>query len=370
LSPISPTSAPAPGGIPVPGNIPAPGSTPATGTAATGPGSTLATGAVATQGAEAAPRQVVTVDLGGTHVRAAVVGADGRVSHRLRRNTPTGAPRPDVLPEMIAELSAGHEVLGAVVGVPGIVDHDAEALVRAPNLPSEWIPWLNGPWLTRAAGVPVSLANDADLAAVGEANFGAGRAHRDVVFVTISTGVGAGVVVNRSLVKGQHSGGEIGHTIIDREAARVGLPCTVEQLGAGPAIARAAAAKGLAERDEALTALVRAGHPVAGEVWNRAIEAVAIGVVNMAWLVAPQVVVIGGGVGNNSDIVLPVIAAALRRHGPSVGGEIAVVAAQLGDDAGLSGGAAWFSAIGHPLSREASDAPCSPSATTTGPGAG
>jgi glucokinase len=282
-------------------------------------------------------------------VRAAIVAEDGTVLRRIRRNTPVEAPRPDVLPQMIDEIAAGIAIDGAVVGVPGIVDHDADTLVRAPNLPPSWIAWLTGAWLSRGAGIPVSLANDADLAAVGEASFGAGRGYRDVVYVTISTGVGAGVVVDRSLVRSRHSGGEVGHTIIDFRAALAGGPCTVEELGAGPAIARAAADAGLTERDAALAALVRAGHPAATRVWNQAIEAVAIGVVNMAWLLAPQVVVIGGGVGNNSDIVLPVVSDLLNRHGPAVAGEIAVVGAALGDDAGLIGGAGWFSAVGRPL---------------------
>ncbi len=298
---------------------------------------------------------MVAVDLGGTHVRAAAVSADGTVARRIRRPTPSEAERPEVLPEMIAEVADGVPVTGAVVGVPGIVDHDAEALVRAPNLPPGWIPWLTGEWLSRSAGLPVSLGNDADLAAVGEASFGAGRGFRDVVYVTVSTGVGAGVVVNRTLLRGQHSGGEVGHTIIDWEAARAGRPCTVETLGAGPAIARAAAAAGIAERDGALADLVRAGHPAATEVWTRAIEAVGIGVVNLAWLLAPQVVVIGGGVGNNSDLVLPIVDRALRRYGPAVAGEIAVVAAELGDDAGIIGGAAWFAAIGHPAAATGPD---------------
>ncbi len=292
---------------------------------------------------------VATVDLGGTHVRAAVVDAGGTVVRRIRRSTPADAPRPDILPELLTGIAAGEALAGAVVGVPGIVDHDADALVRAPNLPPAWTPWLTGAWLSQQAGLPVTLGNDADLAAVGEASFGAGRNHRDVVYVTISTGVGAGVVVNRSLVRGQHSGGEIGHTVIDRQAAREGRPCTVETLGAGPAIARAAAEAGLAERDDALAALVRAGHPTATGVWDRAMEAVGIGVANLAWLLAPQVVVIGGGVGRNTDIVLPRIAAVLERLGPVVPGGIEVRGAELGDDAGLIGAAAWFTAVGHPL---------------------
>lgn len=291
-------------------------------------------------------RNTAAIDLGGTHVRAALVSTDGTVHQRVRCRTPLGRARPDLLPELITDLKASAAVDRVVVGVPGVVDHEAEVLLRAPNLPLDWIPWLTGDRLSEQMGIPVSLANDADLAAVGEAAFGAGRGHRDVVYVTISTGVGAGVVVAGSLVRGTHSGGEIGHTIIDVDAARAGRPCTVEELGAGPAIAKAAAEAGLVERDAELADLVRAGHPAASALWNNAIEAVAAGVVNMAWLLAPQVVVIGGGVGANRDIVFPIISRFLASHGPAVDEPIDVVAAALGDDAGLVGAAAWFEAVG------------------------
>ncbi len=290
--------------------------------------------------------RTVAIDLGGTHVRAAVVDPDGTVERRVRGATPIGDPRPDVLPRLVAEVAAGVAVERAVVGIPGIIDHDDETLVHAPNLPSAWTPFLTGDWLERATGVPVSLANDADLAAVGEATFGAGRQHHDVVYVTISTGVGGGMVVGDRLVRGIHSGGEIGHTVIDIEAARAGRPATVEELGSGPAIAAAAAAAGITERDDALADLVRAGHPVATALWRRAIEVVGFGVVNLAWLITPQIVVVGGGVGNNSDLVLPIIDEVLARWGPAIDEPIEVAAAALGDDVALAGAAAWFAAIG------------------------
>jgi glucokinase len=279
-----------------------------------------------------------------------MVAADGTILRRIQRPTPVGEPRPDILPHMVHEIgvSAGDPAERVVVGIPGIIDHDAEALVKAPNLPDDWQPWLTGDWLADEIGMPVSLANDADLAAVGESAFGAGRHHRDVVYVTISTGVGAGLVVDGMLVRGRHSGGEIGHTVIDRVAAREGRPATVEELGAGPAIAQAAADRGLSERDAELAQLVRDGHPDAVALWRDAIEAVAVGVVNTAWLVTPQVVVIGGGVGRNHDLVAPIIRRLLADHGPRLDEPIDVVPAALGDDAGLAGAAAWFRAIGRP----------------------
>jgi glucokinase len=292
----------------------------------------------------------VAVDLGGTHVRAALVASDGVVIDRIRRVTPAGDPVPEVIPAMVAEVARRRgdreAPRRAVVGMPGVIDHEAERLLHAPNLPPGWLAHLTEDWLAERIGLPVSLANDADLAAVGESSFGAGRGHRDVVFVTISTGVGAGLVVDDRLVRGAHSGGELGHTVIDRVAAAEGRPCTVEDLGSGTAIARMAAEAGLVERDAELADLVRAGHGPATGIWGSAMDAVGIGLANLAWIVSPDIVVVGGGVGMNGDLVLPVIRDRIRRYGPVALPEIEVANAALGDDAALAGAAAWWEAVG------------------------
>jgi glucokinase len=130
------------------------------------------------------------------------------------------------------------------------------------------------------------LANDADLAALGEVSFGAGRPYDDVVYVTLSTGVGAGVVLGGRLVHSRRSLAEVGH-----------------------------------------------------------IEAAAIGVTNLAHLYFPQVVVVGGGLGRVGRPLLDPIAAHVRGHGPA-GLPVEVVAAALGDDAGLAGAAGWRAMAG------------------------
>ncbi|MGH1489662.1 MAG: ROK family protein [Acidimicrobiales bacterium] len=292
----------------------------------------------------------VAVDLGGTHIRAALVAEDGSVLQIERCQTPVDDPTPAVIPDLVkAVIGRSHDAPApdkAVVGVAGVVDHEAERLIAAPNLPQQWISNLSEEWLSAAIGLPVSMANDADLAAVGESGFGAGRASRDVVYITISTGVGAGLVVADKLVRGTLSGGEIGHCIIDRVAASNGQPCTVEELGSGTAIERDAAAAGIPERGAALAELVRSGSQPALDIWTAAIEAVGLGIANLAWIVAPQVVVIGGGVGMNHDLVLPIVERQLLEHGPDTAGAISVVTAKLGDSAALAGAAAWWSAVG------------------------
>lgn len=292
----------------------------------------------------------VAVDLGGTHVRAALVDDAGTVIGRVRRETPADAPTPEVVVELIAEVTGGcgpaERPARAVIGLPGLVDHEADRLFHAPNLPPTWTEHLSRTWLSARTGLEVALANDADLAAVGESSFGAGRGHRDVVYVTISTGVGAGLVVDDRLVRGALSGGELGHTVIDRTAAAAGQPCTVEDLGSGTAIARLAAEAGLRERGPALADLVRSGDPTATAIWTSAIEAVAIGLANLAWIVTPGIVVVGGGVGMNGDLVLPIVQAGLERYGPAEVPPIAVANAALGDDAALAGAARWWKALG------------------------
>lgn len=295
----------------------------------------------------------VAVDLGGTHMRAAIVDDAGTVLTRLRRPTPGDDPTPEALIRLVADLVGqggdGLVPVGAVVGVPGLIDHERERLVHAPNLPAGWVPHLNGGWLEERIGLPVSLANDADLAAVGESSFGAGRNHRDVVYVTISTGVGAGLVVADRLVRGAYSGGELGHTIIDHEAAIAGRPATVEELGAGPALVRRARRAGVEATGPELAELVRSGHDVAAAIWREAIGAVGVGIANLAWIVAPDIVVIGGGVGLNGDLVLPIIGEQLRRFGPVSVPEIEVANAELGDDVALAGASRWWQAVGREI---------------------
>lgn len=290
----------------------------------------------------------IAIDLGGTHVRAAVVDAKGVVTRRVRSATPHHEPTPAFIADLVAKVAAGAPIRRAVVGVPGVIDYDAELLIAAPNLPSAWVPMLSDQWLTERTGLEIALANDADLAAVGESNYGAGVEARDVVYVTISTGVGAGIVLGHRLMRGRYSSGEIGHSVIDRHRMACGEDGTVEYLGSGTAMARTAKAAGLDVSGAELAELVAGGDPTAVEVWNEAIEAVAVGVVNLCWIVAPQMVVIGGGVGMNADLVLPIIRRRVAEFGPTIE-PIQIVAAKLGDDAALCGAAAWWKAIGRDL---------------------
>jgi glucokinase len=286
---------------------------------------------------------VLAVDLGGTSMRVSRTSPDGEVLERREEPTSDDATR---LIELMREVAKGGPVAHAVVGVPGRVDYGLGRLEYAPNVPAVWVDAMDEGKLSADLGLPVSLANDADLAAVGESWFGAGRDFADMAYMTVSTGIGAGVVVGGLLLHGRRSMAEVGHTVVDGEALAEGRPATVEELGSGTALDRLAKEAGLDVAGKDLVNQVRAGDDRAAKVLTRVVTAAAIGAVNLAHLFTPEVLVIGGGLGLNGDLVLDPIRNLLETRGPrGLPMPIAVVNAALGDDAGLAGAGAWHRAF-------------------------
>lgn len=285
----------------------------------------------------------LAVDLGGTRMRAAIVTEDGELIHRRAEPTPQDdVTCPDALMALVGGVLADANVGQAVIGVPGRVEYRSGRLEHAPNLPPHWPEALDERQLADRLGVAVSLANDADLAAVGEAYFGAGRGHADVVYLTVSTGIGAGVVLDRRLVGGTRSLAEVGHTVIDHAAGLRGEPASFEELGSGTALERRAAHAALPADGARIVALVRDGDPAATRIWDEIVSVCATGVINLAYLFSPSAIVLGGGVGRNGDLLIPPIREALDRRGPpELPTPIEVLIASLGDDAGLVGAAGW-----------------------------
>ena len=294
-------------------------------------------------------RPVLAADVGGTQMRAALVGEGGDVLLRRSSATPENADVPAALIELIRDVGAesGHGTVShAVVGLPGGVDYEHGRLMWAPHLPQGWPDRLSRDELTAQLGIPAHIANDADLAAVGEAAFGAGRGTADVAYLTISTGIGAGVVLGGRLLRGARSLAEVGHTVIDWHAWRERLPCTLEELGSGSGVARMAAEAGLtAGNAREVAAAAADGDATAIAIWQSAITACAAGVSNLVMSFYPSVVVIGGGLGRREEFFGPLREAVLGRpeHHPT---DLTVVPAALGDDAGLAGAAGWVAATG------------------------
>ncbi|MEZ4502381.1 MAG: ROK family protein [Dehalococcoidia bacterium] len=274
---------------------------------------------------------VLVADLGGTQTRAAVIDREGTLHSRVAHPSSEGDPSTLTSTMREAREEAGLDVSGAVVGVPGPVSYIEGRSLRLPNLP-QWEGHVAAQAIADDLGLAVLLANDADLAALGEHRFGAGRDTLDMVYVTISTGVGAGVVLNGRLLHGQRSVAEIGHTLIDFEGGR-----TVEELGSGTAL------EGLTGLDGAeVTRRAQAGDADALAAFARVTSAFAAGVLNLVMLYMPQRVVIGGGVSQAGTLVLDPVRALLEERGPSMAIVPEVVRASGGDDVGLLGGLALW----------------------------
>ena len=293
-------------------------------------------------------RPVLAADVGGTQMRAALVDAGGNVLLRRSAPTPAEAHVPGALTDLLRAVAAEDEhgvASHAVVGLPGAVDYDAGRLLWAPHLPESWPYQLSRAALTQQLGMDVHVANDADLAAVGEAFFGAGAGATDVAYLTISTGIGAGVVHGRRLLHGRRSLAEVGHTVIDWRAWAEGRPSTLEELGSGSGVARLAFEHNMGTVSAREVARAAAeGNATARAVWQGAIAACASGVANLVMAFYPSTVVIGGGMGRREDLFHPVRDLVLRRaqHFPS---DLAIVASTLDDDAALAGAAAWVDAV-------------------------
>lgn len=291
---------------------------------------------------------VLAVDLGATHTRVAVVGPRADILDRVEEHTRHRATYPNALFALISEMRSRHDVDRAVIGLPGRVDYRRGRLEYAPNLPSTWAADLTVERLGQVTGVVTAVANDADLAAAGEAHFGAGRDYKDVAFMIVSTGIGAGALLGGRVVAGGRSLAEIGHIVIDRKAFREGEAASVEELGAGPALAAAAASVGLRERARPLVGRAESGDLTIASAWREVTEAVALGAVALAHMFCPEVIVIGGGLGAGSQGMRAAVQLALASRGPQeLEPPIQVVPALLGADAGLLGAAAWQRAAPH-----------------------
>jgi glucokinase len=275
---------------------------------------------------------VLACDLGGTHLRVAALEAGGSVFFRREILTPKDDPTALARTMRFVLDNAGRTIVGAVVGVPGPVDYSRGRVIDLPNLPG-WEDSISAAGLSQELDKEVLLANDADLAALGEHRFGAGRGYDDMVYVTSSTGVGAGVIIGGRLLHGRFSLAEVGHTIIDLTTGN-----TVESLGSGTALARLSGENPATVADRA-----KHGDLEALRQFSKVADAFAVGVFNLVHCFSPQLVVIGGGMSQAGELLLGPVREVLARCGPNCpASHPKVVRAEGGDDVGLLGGLAYW----------------------------
>jgi N-acetylmannosamine-6-phosphate 2-epimerase / N-acetylmannosamine kinase len=285
----------------------------------------------------AAPLRLA-LDLGGTKTSAALVSGDRVLERRV---APTPAQQG---PEAVVEAAAGllapwlDRADAVLVAATGHVRGGTVSAINRATMPG-WDEFPLAAALEARCGRPVRLVNDAHAAAWGEARFGAGRGVPDFAFVTVSTGVGGGLVAGGRLLLGAR--GLAGHLGFWRGAEPAGdgagLDAVLENAASGSAIARAGSeALGQALSTREVFAAADAGDAWAEAVVEAAVGRLAAALIDLRWLVDPARVAIGGSVGLSPGY-LARLRAALAWREPD--GPLPVVAAELGGDAGLLGAA-------------------------------
>jgi len=293
-------------------------------------------------------RLVFAVDLGGTHLRVALVDDHGRILQHLKQETPRGDSPEEILDALASAARAwdceSKPVVAASIMVPGAVDSDKAVVVQAPNLPS-LINFQLKAELQRRLGWPVFLENDANAAAVGEMWLGAARGCTDVVSVTLGTGVGGGVILKGRLWRGSHgSAGEIGHTTVDPFS---GLKCKcgntgcLELFASATVIVRMARELGMKESSaEEVYDAGRKGDKQALTVFTRFGMYLGIGLANLINLIDPQVIVITGGAVNGGDLFATEMYRQVEERAfRATAQQVRIARSECGDNAGLLGAA-------------------------------
>ncbi len=311
----------------------------------------------------------VGIDVGGTNIVAALVAADGQIAEQWTRAT--GAARGpeavmDDMAEMVDELRgrlkiAVDDIIGLGIGTPGPLSHRDGVIHRSANLPGWKDVHIRRGMLERT-GLPTILDNDANIAAFGEYWAGAGKQARDVVAMTLGTGLGMGVITNGEILRGHfENAGEFGHTIVEMGGRE--CPCgqrgCLEQYCSPGNIAKyaleriqqgeASSLSDLVGKGEALTSrdivdAAQAGDAFALEVWDEACRYLGVACVNIQHCFNPQILVLAGGMTKAGDYLLSRVTHHHKHHCWNLmddAPEIRISA--LGNDAGVIGaaGLAW-----------------------------
>jgi len=319
-------------------------------------------------GADSLKHGVLAIDLGGTKIIAAIISEDGKIVAEERHLTLADEGQTSVIERLFSAIDhlldlknlEPSQLSGISIAAAGGIDINRGLVTSSPHLPG----WHNVPlrdMVRERYKVSTFLLNDASAAALGEHRFGAGRGVKDLILLTIGTGIGGGIIIDGRLYHGPSgSAGEMGHMTIDVN----GLKCTcgnigcLETLVSGPVIAEEAR-KRLAQGEksailemmaggiedvtaEEIGAAARSGDSLALDIVTKAATYLGVGLVNLVNIFNPQMIIIGGGVGKLGELLLDPARRIVQERAFRVSAEVVrIVPAELGDEAGVCGAAAF-----------------------------
>jgi glucokinase len=291
--------------------------------------------------------QVIGVDLGGTNIKLGRYTREGNCLASLKIKTPQPSSPDAVIAKIaiaIQELDPDKTAIALGIGTPGPADAEGRIAKLAINLPG----WVNVPLADRLEALttlPTVVGNDANCAGLGEAWLGAGRNFRNWMLLTLGTGVGGAIFIDGKLFVGRNgTAGELGLVTVDFK----GNPCnsgnegSLEQHASAQAIRRRTGLEPSELADQAT-----AGNPEAIAFWQQYGRELAAGITSTVYVLAPEAIILGGGICAAWDFFLPTLKAEVeRRVKPTSRERLQIVIAELGNEAGMAGAAqlAWLSA--------------------------
>jgi glucokinase len=297
---------------------------------------------------------IVALDIGGTQIRVAVFPQNATTPIILRRTATLGMQDGvfERMTTLIDSVWPKEPVEAISIAAPGPLDPRTGTIISTPNIPA----WTNYPLaklLSNRYQIPAYLGNDANLAALGEWKYGAGQGHHDVLYLTISTGIGGGVISSDLLIEGCHGmAAELGHITVlpGGPVCSCGVTGHLEAVASGPAIAKfvlqqiTLGRKSLLNNTRELTARdvsesAKQGDELAIEAFSRAGNFIGQAVADFLHIFNPSIVILGGGVTLSGKFLLDPIMESMKRNimDKSYLDGLQVVTAKFGDDAGLLG---------------------------------
>jgi len=277
-------------------------------------------------------QNAIGIDIGGTKIRAACIAPDGKILQRLIEPTEKSPAKLLTQIEHLVEQVANPKTIAIGIGIPGRVNAITREVLSGGyiNLSGTAIPDL----IRRCGNRPLFYDNDASMALIAEARLGAARTHRHIVMLTIGTGIGGALMLERKIVHGKATAGQLGHVTIDRHGpvCLCGRKGCLETYSSGTALGRLIEVSGLAT-STTLESLLAQNDEVSRTVLSNWIEPLRAGIDSLVAIFDPELVVLGGGLGASACRALEAI------PGTSPWYQCPIVPAALGDDAGVIGAA-------------------------------
>lgn len=304
------------------------------------------------------------IDLGGTGIKCGIVDENGKIVAIKKCPTRKGVEAKEIISDMAnlvkdLQKETGLTLEGVGVGCPGLIDTEKGNVVFCCNLAWRNVPLVKT--LKEQLNLPVFVANDANVAALGEYHFGAGKKYKSLVMITLGTGVGSGIVFNGKLFEGNLGAGvELGHEVIKigGEKCTCGRKGCFEAYASATALIRQAKKAMDGDKESLLWKLVdgdkenlngkivfdalREGDKTAEKVVKKYTDYLAAGVTNVINAFHPQAILLGGGICAAGDVFLTPLKRKVNRqiYGGTKFAPVEIVVASLGNDAGIYGAAA------------------------------